>query len=379
MQLRRMVLFIPTMACGGAQRVATQLAEHWARSGVEVAIITLAPRGEDFYPLHPGIRRVSLDQATISRSVFSGLLNNIRRIIALRRILRAEKPQVAIALTNTANILLAFAALRSSGLLAIGSEHIHPPSEPMSHAWALLRKLSYGWLDAVVALSTETRDWLMKNTFAAHLPVIPNPVVLPLPRHHPVKRPADLVPAGSKVLLAMGRLVPQKGFDTLIAAFGNLARHHGIWHLAVLGEGQARPTLEAQVKALGLGDRIILPGHVGNAGDWFGRASLYVLSSRFEGFPVTLAEALAHGLPAVSFDCETGPRDIIRHETDGLLVPAGDANALLGALDRLMRDDDLRARFSASAVDITERYSLDRIAARWAQLFMKLRPSMTLP
>jgi glycosyltransferase involved in cell wall biosynthesis len=108
-------------------------------------------------------------------------------------------------------------------------------------------------------------------------------------------------------------------------------------------------------------------------GEWYERADLYVMTSRFEGFPNTLAEAMAQGLPAISFDCNTGPREIIRHEVDGLLVPPGDTVGLKFALDRLMGDSILRAQFATRAVEARERFSMERIARMWEALFGALR------
>ena len=108
---------------------------------------------------------------------------------------------------------------------------------------------------------------------------------------------------------------------------------------------------------------------VGNIGEWYERADLFVMSSRFEGFGNTLAEALAHGVAAVSFDCDTGPRDIIRHEVDGLLVPPGDTVALTAALDKLMCDPALRQQFAKRAVEARARFSMERVAGMWEALF----------
>jgi glycosyltransferase involved in cell wall biosynthesis len=115
--------------------------------------------------------------------------------------------------------------------------------------------------------------------------------------------------------------------------------------------------------------RVFLPGLVGNIGEWYEQADLYVMSSRFEGFPNTLLEALSYGLPAVSFDCDTGPRDIIRHEVDGLLVSPGNVAALENALDRLMGDVALRQHFAKRAVEARERFSIERVAGMWETFF----------
>jgi glycosyltransferase involved in cell wall biosynthesis len=172
-------------------------------------------------------------------------------------------------------------------------------------------------------------------------------------------------------LLGVGRLSEEKDFSTLIKVFGELAAYHPDWDLVIVGGGPECERLGALIIELGLSERVFLPGVVGNLGEWYGRSDLYVMTSRFEGFPNTLAEALAHGLPAVSFDCDTGPRDIIRNELDGLLVAPGDMSALRLALDRVMGDNLLRMRFAERSVEARERFSIERVAGLWEALFRK--------
>jgi glycosyltransferase involved in cell wall biosynthesis len=168
-------------------------------------------------------------------------------------------------------------------------------------------------------------------------------------------------------------LSEEKSVDRLLDAFSSIAPAHPLWDLVVLGEGPLRAALEAQVQKLGLQGRVGLPGRVGNVGDWYARADLYVLSSRVEGFPNTLGEAMAHGCAAVSYDCDTGPRDIIRDGVDGLLVrPVGDVRALAAALGALMADDAQRARMGKQAVDVRERYSMKTVLAKWDALFAEV-------
>jgi glycosyltransferase involved in cell wall biosynthesis len=125
---------------------------------------------------------------------------------------------------------------------------------------------------------------------------------------------------------------------------------------------------------MGLTGRIMLPGRAGNTSDWYRRADLYVMSSHYEGFPNALCEAMAHGCAAVSFDCDTGPRDIIRHGENGLLVsPVGDSQALSSALDELMGNDKLRHRMSKKALDVRQRYSMECILLKWDELFNAVR------
>ena len=175
---------------------------------------------------------------------------------------------------------------------------------------------------------------------------------------------------GVRLLLAVGRLVEQKGFDWLLAAFCELAQKHPRWDLVILGEGPLRAELEGAARSARLEGRVFLPGRMGNLGEWYEHADLYVMSSRYEGFGNTLVEGLAHGLPAVSFDCDTGPRDIIRHEIDGLLVPPEDVASLAAAPGP---PDGRRRTCAASspqrAVEARERFSIERIAKKWEKLF----------
>src|SRR5680860_543767 len=185
--------------------------------------------------------------------------------------------------------------------------------------------------------------WLAECCPGAAGYVIANPVVYPLPDGRPAVSPAALLDGSRQVLLAVGRLGTEKGFHDLLDAFASLAARFPQWDLVILGEGEERGNLEAQRHALGLDRRVYLPGRVGNLGDWYHRADLYAMSSRVEGFQNTLLEALAHGLPVVSMDCDTGPRDIVRHETDGLLVdPQSGAGGLIQALSTLMDDTATR-------------------------------------
>jgi glycosyltransferase involved in cell wall biosynthesis len=162
-------------------------------------------------------------------------------------------------------------------------------------------------------------------------------------------------------------LTEQKGFDVLIRAAA-LLRKNVDWALLVLGEGQDRKALEDLAEALSLASRVHLPGWATEAGPTLRDSDIFVLSSRWEGSPLVLLEAMATGLAVVAADCPTGPREIIRSDIDGLLVPPEDPAALARAIDRLVGDKALRSKLGARATDVRERFSLDRIAELWANL-----------
>lgn len=369
----KIFIFINSLAGGGAERVTATLANYWVRERWDVTIVTLAPRSEDFYALESGVKRIAMDMAGDSANFLDGIRQNIRRVLGLRKLIRQHRPDAVLAMMSTPNVLLALACWGISSVCAVGSERCYPPHFPLGRMWHALRQRMYGRLDAVVALTQESARWIKANSSARNIPVIPNPVVWPMAINSPRIDPRKLCDSRKKILLAVGRLSPEKGFDMLIKVFSELERKHHDWNLVILGEGPDRALLQARIDEYGLGQKVLMPGIAGNVGEWYSEADLFVMSSHYEGFPNALAEALAHGLPAVSFDCDTGPRDIIRHDVDGLLVPLGRETEFHAALDRLMGDSDTRAAFAARAGDARERFSIEKIARMWEQLFVEAR------
>lgn len=369
----RILFIIPSLSGGGAERVTANLANYWATKGWEITILIFAQLHTDFYKLHPSINRIELDLADVGGNMSVSILKNLRRVRALRHYLRQIQPDIALAMMREASVLLALSIWRIPKVCFIGSEHTFPPRVPMGRLRGTLRKYIYSQLAAVVALTQECSGWLKAHTNARRVPVIPNPVSWPMSLQTPRISPFSGCAAERKLLLAVGRLSKEKKCDVLVDVFSRLAQNHPEWDLVFIGEGSERAALEAKVPTVGLKGRVFLPGRVGNVGEWYERADIYVMTSLFEGFPNTLAEAMAYGLPAVSFDCDTGPRDIIRHEVDGLLIPPGDVDALKAALDRLMGDEDLRKQYAARAVEVRERFSIERIAGMWEKLFLEVK------
>jgi glycosyltransferase involved in cell wall biosynthesis len=363
------------MSSGGAERVTANLASYWVKKGWQITIVTLAPPNLDFYHLDPSVRRISLNLAIESSNPFFAVINNIRRIFLLRKVLLEIQPDIALGMMTTANILLSLAALKTSNMIAIGSEHIHPTAMPLDKLWGAIRRNTYPLLRFVSALTVQSARWIELHTGAKNVPVIPNPICYPLPSSDSYL-PTTIIKKNAnsrRTLLSVGRLSHQKGFDRLLNAFAHLYKLFPDWDLVILGEGPLRSQLEQQIRDLRLQKRVYLPGAAGNMHDWYDYSDLYVMTSRFEGFPNTLLEALSYGLPAVSFDCETGPRDILRHQIDGLLVPQDDEAALVDALNRLMANEALRKRFSAKAVEARERYSIKKITGIWEKLFEEIK------
>ncbi|MBF0445135.1 MAG: glycosyltransferase family 4 protein [Magnetococcales bacterium] len=372
MPKKNLLFFIQSLASGGAERVTANMANYWAKNGWSVTVVTMTGTDLDFYELHPTIKRIPLNLAGSSSNQILGLLNNIKRIFALRALLKEVKPEVAIAMMSTASVVMAFASWGVPNIAAIGTERTHPPRLPLSPIWEKLRSFSYGKLKAVVALTSESATWLENNTNAPFIAIIPNAVIWPLTLHQPIIDPETLIASDKKIILAVGRLDQHKGFATLIDIFAKIAPKHPDWLLVILGEGFKRGDFEQQVQSHGAQKQILLPGVMGNISQWYLRANIYILSSDYEGFPNTLVEAMAHGLAPISFDCETGPRDIIRNNSDGILIPPGDKQALQEAVEKLIENHILRQQYGKQAMDVRERFAVEKIAEKWESLFTKL-------
>jgi len=362
----RIVIFIHSLHGGGAERVAADLSAHWASAGWSVMVVTQADARDDAYTLHPNVQRRVLNTVGVGGGL-RGIWANVRRVHALRRVLREFKPDIVLGMMTTASVLAVVAA-QGLPCKVIATEHTHPPSQTLSGLWVRLRRWAYPRASKVVALTRGTANWLDQHVPGCQLDVIPNPVHWPLSRAEPV------VPVSfsrtRRHLLAVGRLHPDKGFDLLVTAFAQIAFQHPEWDLVVLGEGDERQRLQAQIDAAGLQQRITMPGRVGNVGDWYEAADIYVLSSRFEGLSNTLLESLASGLPAVCFDCDTGPREVVRDGIDGVLVrPNGDVHAMATALSTLMQDDNSRHAMAQQAIDARNRFSAQHVLSLWKKLF----------
>src|SRR5439155_9230511 len=176
----------------------------------------------------------------------------------------------------------------------------------------------------------------------------------------------------NKVIVAAGRLTPQKGFDLLIPAFAEVVREHPDWQLRIPGAGPQRPELRRLIAEHELYSNVFLMGPTPELGRALARGSIFVLSSRFEGFGMVIVEAMSKGLAVVSFDCPRGPSEIISDGVDGVLVPELDVTALGGAISELAGDPARRAALGAAAVETARRYGREAIGARWDSLLAVL-------
>jgi glycosyltransferase involved in cell wall biosynthesis len=281
---------------------------------------------------------------------------------ALLRFLRSVRDGVLVSTRPGLN--MAVARFVRPSVVRVGQEHMnlhrHRKYRP-----ELLESMAghYGRLDAFVTLTDGDAD-AYRALLGSRVRILAIPNAVPPPGVR-----ADL---DGKLVAAAGRLTGQKGFDRLIRAFRKVADQRPDWHLRIFGQGDGQAALQTLIDDLDLAGNVRLMGFTTRLPHEMASASIYAMSSRFEGFPMVLLEAMACGLPPVSFDCPTGPRDLIDDGLDGVLIPNGDVDAFATGLLGLMENDPKRRAMGAAALGKSQQFTPTAIAQRWTDLFTAL-------
>jgi glycosyltransferase involved in cell wall biosynthesis len=360
-------------AMGGTIRTTLSLAGHLAQSyEVEVIALKRGGRRRPFFRFPRGVTVTTLDdRGQARRGVAERVLAALPSVLThpedygykssslwtdlqLLRRLRATGGEIVIT-TRPAWALLAAAATPPDAV-TVAQEHMNLRAHRPALAADVRRR--YRDLDALVVLTEGDRaDY--RELGGLRVERIPNPTP-------PVAAGASTLEA--PVVVAAGRLTNQKGFDLLIPAFAPVARRHPGWTLRIYGGGPERASLQALIEAEGMEDRIELMGPTRRLVEALAEASVFVLSSRFEGFGLVILEAMSVGLPVVSFDCPRGPAEIITSGRDGTVVPPEDVPALSEALDELVADEARRRAYGAAALETAAAYDQKEIGALWEAL-----------
>lgn len=346
-------LFIPSFTGGGAERVMVLLANGFAQRGLAVQLVVLSEKGPYRELLDPAVELIVLPGR---RMAFAPL--------TLARYLRQHKPPVLLATLNYANVAAVFAkklAGVSTRVWLKQANHLSTTLALSKGAKARLLSLLIGWAyrraDGVVAVSGNVAEDLMVNWGLEHVSVIHNPAYDPehaVLAAQPVEYPASGWEAYPEII-AVGRLVPQKDYPTLLRAFREVVREKGQARLVILGEGALLPELKSQAKALGIEEYVWFAGFVENPFAYIKRASVFALCSVSEGFGNVLVEAMGLGVPVVSTNCSGGPAEILENGKWGQLVPIADVKALAQALITVLDGKGIDGReraldFSLNAV-----------------------------
>ncbi len=361
----RLTFVLYQVSAGGAQRVLTILANELSKRGWSVTLLTFDNGSEPpFFALHPDIQHWPLSVMREQGSWWKAVKIDVLRPWLLRKAIRRSRPDAVISFIDLMNI---FTLVATVGLKipVIISERAHPVFTQIWKFWSLLRKGVYNGSACLVVQTSDVQPFF-SSLMQKKIRVIPNPVLVPC--IDKILEPET----NYKILLSMGRLCEQKGFDLLLKAFAPLCNKFPDWLLEVWGEGEQKAVLEGLRDDLCLQQRVTFPGLVKEPYKIMSRADIFVLSSRFEGFPNVLGEAMASGLPVVSFDCPSGPSEMIRDGVNGLLVPSGNIQKMSSSLERLMTSVELRKNLGEQARKITETYSLDKIINIWEELIVEI-------
>lgn len=343
----------------GTERAVVNLAGNLAGHGYEVEIVSIfSGSGQSFYPLHEGVSINHLNCKT-SGSLLWRLYYSITVFFKLYRHFQKGE-RIIIGTIHSANILLAFVRFFNKKNKYIGCEHVGYSAATPSTTKA--RKLFYRFLDAVVVLTQQDYVQYKKADKLSKCYVIPNQISF---------APDVISDCMTPNLLAIGRLTNQKGFDLMLDVVAGMFKNNPEWRLTIIGEGEMQEQLEQKRKDLGLTGHVTIEPFTKAIVEKFLGSAIYLMTSRYEGLPMVLLEAKACGLPIITFDCPTGPRELI-NDNDGFLIPMNDNKLFREKLELLMRNADLRKQMGQNAFKNIDIYRPEQIFRHWETLFNQL-------
>lgn len=343
----KVLFFIGSLRMGGAENVASQLSRGFEEIlDWQVTIVTGDAKDTDFYPVSCS-KRVSLN-FDYSRSL--SLFEQLRRLYKLRKLVKAQVPDYVV-MFSTDSCIRGLVALIGLNQFTIACEHSNYNfvKSPLKR---LVRNITYSLSSKVFLLTErdiENYPRFLRNKFSV--------------MHNPLGIVGEMNNKDFNYkLLAVGRLSIHKGYDRLLKNFSELSTRYT---LSIVGDGELMAELVSLAKQLKIQDRVCFVGATKNVKKYYKAASLLLLTSRREGLPVVIAEANAFGLPVISYDCETGPRELIIDGENGFVVDNDDSIAFNAAIDRIAIDPMLYKYMSCRAYYLAERFSIDKICRQW--------------
>ncbi len=341
---------------GGTERVSIIIANELCKNEkYNVSFLSLEERREEsFYEIDSNITTYKL-YAYLERSI-THIVGIIHRLI---KFIKKSNIDVLVDIDGILD-LYSLPAKLFTGVKVISWEHFNFYQNPFVSYRKVSRRMAAKWADAIVTLTEEDKGYYNDNLkIKCPIQCIYNPVIWDNKEHYYNK--------DSRVLLSVGRLTYQKGFDMLVEVAKDIMFENPQWKWIILGEGEDRALLENKISEYNLQEQVILKGNVNNVGEYYENAAIFVMTSRFEGLPMTLLETKPYKLPIVSFRCKTGPAELVEDGENGYLVEMN-VKAMGRVLTKLMHDDVKRVNFSKKALMNMEKFNLQTIIKNWNDL-----------
>ncbi|WP_407731290.1 glycosyltransferase family 4 protein [Pseudocitrobacter faecalis] len=344
--MKKISIFIDDISCsGGTERVAAFLANELNDSDYDVNIVSLAAKnGKPFYEMPNGVIINILDKSDF-RHLFLYLRKHPCDIM------------ISISMGRLSFKLCILHKLLNLKCRLILSEHV--AFETSSKIIRALKWLSYQLADDLVLLTQHDYN-LLRKSVRANISVIHN-------ASHFKTTPETVLSEKEKIVLAVGRLTHQKAFDRLLHIWSKIPDHKG-WKLRIIGDGEMYNELNSLISELGIDNTVTLHPASTSIANEYHKASLLALTSRYEGLPLVLIEAKSFGVPAIAFDCKTGPSELINNFENGILISELDNDEYLKQLQKLMNDADLLKRMQKNALLDSGEYTSKKISKYWKRL-----------
>lgn len=356
------ILFcIGNLSKGGAERVASNLCNYLIKENEVTIITTIGEKSE--YILDEKIKIKCLENEDTDKNF---IIKNIERIRKLQKIVKTEKPDIIISFLPEPSYRILFFKIFNRKLKIIVSVRNDPKIEYKSKINRLVMKMLYPLANGFVFQTEEAKEYFSKKIQYKSI-IIPNPIKEEfICEAYTGKR--------EKIIVAVGRLEEQKNHKMLIEAFSKLPEEFKEYKLIIYGEGSLRNKLEEQINELKLNDRVLLPGQINNIKEKIYKASLFVLSSNYEGMPNALMEAMALGIPCISTDCPCGgPKFLIKNKENGYLIDTNDTENLYKMMEEILKTD--QTRISQNANKITIKLNPKNINKKWKEYIKEIKES----
>jgi len=344
---------------GGAERVLSQIANYFSEMNYEVSIIIFNEfeKEKSFYPLNSAIKIIKINNYKKNIVLYSKIRSLINIVFSLKEVFQKEEPDIIISFITLTNIFSTIAATMARKKIIL-SEHTNYKRNSKD-ILGFFRYIIYPFANAVVVLTNHDRAEysFVKNVYTIHNPLLLENKYLNIKRE--------------KIILGVGRLIHLKGFDLLIKAFYKLKTKD--WKLVIVGEGPERNKLESLINNLGLNEYVSLAGLTTDVEKYYKKASIFVLSSRTEGFPGALCEAMGYGCASIAFNCHTGPSDIINNKVNGVLVEPENEEQLSCEIQNLIDNREYRKILSSNSKKILDQLDITKITKKWLTIIKDVK------